>query len=663
MSPSRSLQPEIQGLRALAVGLVVIFHIWPAWLPGGYVGVDVFFVISGYLITGLLARAALRDGRISPLDFYSRRARRLLPVATLVLGVTLLGTLLLLPESRWEETVIQITASAFYVQNWILAWLSVDYLGAEQVASPVQHYWSLSIEEQFYFVWPLIMMGCLALAKRGLPVRRIFAGALLAIFLLSLGASFIVTAREPESAYFFTHTRAWELALGGLLALCIHRVHIGQQWQRVALLVGGIGAVVWSAASYTLETAFPGLAALVPTVGTVAIILAGDVRLGAFRGLNARWLSYIGDRSYSIYLWHWPLIVFYTAQWDAITTVPGLGLIAATVLMAHLSYEHVEQRFRHAVMPRDWRPLRYAAASLGIFLLTSIGFSYYVTVRASATTSDALYPGPAALLAGVDTPPGIEYLPDLSALKRDIPIVYTEQCHQNQASVEAISCILGSPDGEQTMAVAGDSHAAQWVPALDAIASENGWKLVTLTKSACAFSRAIVRLGGEPYPACSEWRENAIREIKNLGVDVLFVSQSRYGIDEAEMIDGLTSVWDELFAGGVRVIPIQDTPWMPFEPGDCLAEGEPEKCTAPRSKVIAKDVYYKAAAASADIDMRVADLTDGICDAETCFSVVGNLIVWRDPHHLSATYARALAPYLAALAGFEYPIGPPRAAN
>ncbi|TIU38108.1 MAG: acyltransferase, partial [Mesorhizobium sp.] len=189
-----ALRPEIQGLRGIAVALVVVFHIWPAVLPGGYVGVDVFFVISGYLITGLLARMALRDGRISLMAFYSRRVRRLLPTAILALLATLAGTLVFLSMARWEETAIQVAASALYVQNWRLAWQAVDYLGAEEAASPVQHYWSLSIEEQFYIVWPLLMVAGLWLARRlGRPAKDVFLVGLTAVFAGSLISSVVIT--------------------------------------------------------------------------------------------------------------------------------------------------------------------------------------------------------------------------------------------------------------------------------------------------------------------------------------------------------------------------------------------------------------------------------------------------------------------------------------
>ena len=659
MQQPRALLPEIQGLRAVAVGLVLIFHIWPSALPGGYVGVDVFFVISGYLITGLLVRAALRDGRISLLDFYARRARRLLPAATAVLAATFAGMFVFLPEARWEETARQIAASALYVQNWMLAWLSVDYLGAENAASPVQHYWSLSIEEQFYFVWPLVMIGAIYLSRRlDLSLRRTFVFALSFIFVASLATSVLLTASEPAQAYFVTHTRMWELALGGLLALTIHRVRVDSQLLRAGMALVGFAAIVWSAFAYSPATPFPGTAALAPTIGTALLIVAGDVRLGFFRGLNAQWLTWIGDRSYSIYLWHWPLVVFYTVGTETVGLMDGLGLLALTLVLSHLCYEHIEQRYRHGQANGEWKPLAYGLASIVGCVAAAGALQYSIVSQAAihVDMADARYPGPAALLTSAPVPDGVDAIPSLAALKRDLPVVYAEKCHQNQTDVEPISCTLGDPDGETIMAITGDSHAAHWVPALDRVAKASGAKLLTFTKSACAFSRVEVRTQGKPYTSCGEWRENVIDRIKELGVDTLFTSQSRYSyVDENKMAEGLRSVWAELVDAGVEVVPIRDTPWMQFEPGDCLAAGDPSLCTTPRREAEASDVFSQAAST---IDgLRVIDMTDGICGPDTCTAIVGNIIVWRDNHHLSATYSEALGPYLAQQLGLPIPTG------
>lgn len=644
---------EIQGLRGVAVALVVLYHVWPRILPGGYVGVDVFFVISGYLITGLLERMALRDGRISLVQFYSRRARRLLPAATVVLIATLAGTVLFLPETRWAETATQIASSALYVQNWVLAWLAVDYLGSENAASPVQHYWSLSIEEQFYIVWPLAMFAVISLARwLVLPARRVLVAALGTIFATSLASSILLTIEEPARAYFLTHTRIWELALGGLLALTFHRISATAK-VRAAIAAVGLAAILSSAFAYSPQTAFPGWAALLPTLGAALIILAGDVRLGWWRGLNTGWLCYLGNRSYSIYLWHWPLVIFYAERFENVGWPDGIGLIILTLVLSHLSYRHIEQRYRHPRSPIEWRPLGYGLASIAACVLAAAAMQLLISIRAEARIEvrDRLYPGPAALISNVAVPKDVELIPSLSQLKRDLPVVYSEKCHQNTKDAQPVSCILGEAKSSQKVVIAGDSHAAQWVPALEKIAAERGWALVTLTKAGCPLSRIDVQLREKPYASCVVWRENAIRKIKEIGADIVFTSQSRYEyVDFTTMVEGLESVWRELSEAGVRVIPIQDTPRMPFDPGDCLAR-DPEQCQAPRDKVIANNSLVAAASRVAGV--QVIDLTDAICDAETCTAVVGNIIVWRDRHHMTATYAAALAPYLSdALASY-----------
>jgi peptidoglycan/LPS O-acetylase OafA/YrhL len=646
-----ALRPEIQGLRGVAVALVVIFHIWPSVLPGGYVGVDVFFVISGYLITGLLARMAMRDGRISLMAFYSRRVRRLLPAALLALLATLAGMLVFLSMARWEETAIQVAASALYVQNWWLAWQAVDYLGAEEAASPVQHYWSLSIEEQFYIVWPLLMAASTWLARRfGRPQRGALLVALAVVFAGSLAASVLLTRTDPAAAYLVTHTRLWELALGGLLALTIDRLTAALPL-RAAMMMAGIGAIAGSALFFSASTPFPGAYALLPTLGTVLIIAAGDIRIGRFRGLDVAVLRYIGDRSYSIYLWHWPLIVFYTAHRPAVGLIAGLGLVVLTLAISHLSYRYVEQRYRQPRSDMERKPLVYATAAVAVCVVASGGLGYAldrqgVDISLIGTPN---YPGPAALLANAVVPPGVELLPPLGKLRRDIPIVYRLKCHQEQDSTQPVGCVLGDPNGTRTVVVTGDSHAAQWVPAIDRIAKDHKWKLVTFTKAACPFTRAAVTDDGKPYAACAKWRDNVLAEIGKLRPDLMFTSQSRYSSTPGPaMIEGLRSLWSELNEAGMRIVAIRNTPFVKFDPGDCLA-ADPDKCVTARQEVEASNVF--ALAAETLPGVRVVDMNDALCGKDSCSAVVGNIIVWRDYHHMTATYALALAPYLAKAAG------------
>ncbi|MBD0415593.1 acyltransferase [Tianweitania sp. Rool2] len=638
------------------MGIVFIFHLWPQWLSGGYVGVDVFFVISGFLITGKLSRDSERDGKISLLEFYSGRVRRLLPAATLVLFVTFFGMFAFLPSARWEETAAQILASAFYVQNWALAARSIDYLSADADPSPVQHYWSLSIEGQFYVVWPLLIIAAIWIARRfDVPSRALTFFVVSIIFASSFAASVILTEQDPGYAYFVTHTRIWELALGGLLALTIHHGQGMPGSVRASVAVAGLAAILWSAITYTPSTIFPGIAALVPTLGTAAVILAGDIKLGAFRRLKPGWLIWLGDRSYSLYLWHWPIIIFYTAWYEKIGLMDGIGLMAITVVLSHISYGHIEQRYRHSRYKSERRPLVYGLGSLAGAVVAFGVLQHWMVSQGSAGVSpaDARYPGPAVLVSNVSAPPDIEPIPPLAVLKRDLPSVY-DKCHQNQRRAEPVHCILGNPEGRKTIAVVGDSHAANWIPALERIATQNDWRLLTFTKSACAFSRVEVQLKGKPYTSCMEWRENVVEFIRSNPVDIMFIGQSPYRyIDKEVMVRGLRSVWGELSQLGIRIIPIQDTPFMPFQPEECLARKDGKSCVARRKEVLPPDVFEYASSTMDGI--HVVDMNDAICGPEICETIVGNMIVWRDRHHLSATYSAALAPYLAKQVGLPFP--------
>ena len=259
------------------------------------------------------------------------------------------------------------------------------------------------------------------------------------------------------------------------------------------------------------------------------------------------------------------------------------------------------------------------------------------------------YPGPAALLANAAVPGGVDMLPPLGKLKRDVPIVYRLKCHQGQDSTEPVGCMLGDPKGTKTVIVVGDSHAAQWIPAIDKIARDRKWKLVTFTKAACPFTRVMVADKGKPYEACAKWRDNVLAEIERLRPELMFTSQSRYSsTSEAAMIEGLRSLWSELNESGVRIIAIRNTPFVKFDPGDCLA-ADPRKCVTARKEVEASDVFAQAAAPLPGV--RVVDMSDALCGKETCSAIVGNIIVWRDYHHMTATYALSLAPYLAKASG------------
>jgi peptidoglycan/LPS O-acetylase OafA/YrhL len=651
MTPERSHRPEIQGLRAVAVGLVLLFHIWPETVPGGYVGVDVFFVISGFLITGLLARAAAR-GDLLLIDFYSRRVRRLMPAATLVLIVTFVGTLLFLPATRWFETTTQIAASALYIQNWVLAWQSVDYLAADSVASPVQHFWSLAIEEQFYLVWPLLMLMAIAASQRaGWQAHRIFFLTLAIVFVASLAASIWLTPEDPGQAYFVTHTRIWELALGGLLALSIHRINPGSALRFV--MMAGLAAIIFSAFAYSAETAFPGYTALMPTLGTALVIIAGDVRLGRLPGLSTPLLAYIGDRSYSIYLWHWPIIVFYLVGRDGIGVMEGVGLIAISILAAHLTYSYVEEPFRHPKGRREVRPLIYGFASVGLCVVAAGAFQHVLSMGSgrdapgAMALADPLYDWRTERLEVVT--------PSLWKVRDDVSQAYAARCFQNTPGTEVQACEYGVEGQGPTVVIVGDSHAVSWFPALEEMAGRGSAHVLGVAKSSCAFALQPVystRLRG-PYEACAEWSQNVVEWLSDVRPDLVLVAQSsnhrlgpRHG-DPRELANVFAEAHRAVLDLGIPLRPLRSTPWQATEPTECLSTERDwiNACVTTRSDALRHDPIILAAQG---LDIPFINTAQWFCTNDTCPPVIGGVIVYRDTNHFTATYARTLSMMLEA---------------
>ncbi|MEM7662713.1 MAG: acyltransferase family protein [Pseudomonadota bacterium] len=644
---TKAIRLEIQGLRAIAVLLVLISHIWPEALPGGFIGVDVFFVISGFLITDMLAREADSTNGILLANFYARRVRRLLPAASVVLIFILVGTLLILPAPRWADVTHQVIAAAVYMQNWVLAANTVDYWATGAAPTPVQHYWSLSIEEQFYIIWPLaiILISNIASIFR-IPMRRPLAIFLGVVFLLSLYASISMSSSAPEE-YFYTHTRIWELALGGLLALAALKP-LGSRQLQLSAYAMGLSAIFSAALMFNEELVFPGYIALIPTLATALLIWAGNLEISGYSVLGNSIFKYLGDRSYSIYLWHWPLIIFANYLWAEVSFVIGAGLIATTLLVSHFSYALLEKPFQRLSKQnpkRNWRAIGAGITSIAVCIGAAYAaqLSIEARTRSLADASDPDYPGPVSLIREIAVSNDVPPIPDLAVLANDKPKSVLNGCHQRQSASEARFCLFGDKSSDRTIALIGDSHAAQWAPALETIAEEQGWALIEMTKSACPFSRITARRGDEIYSSCNEWRKNALERLLKLAPDVVFVSQARYDYETPNAFaSGALSLWQELTDADIKIVAIADTPWFPFQPGECLARSK--DCGAPRTDVLpGRDPMIIAAARMADAHL--VNMTDYICGSHRCEMIVGNVVVWRDNHHLTATYARLLSPF------------------
>ncbi|MFB9723425.1 acyltransferase family protein [Planobispora longispora] len=585
---------EIDGLRAVAVLLVVIYHIWPRRVSGG---VDVFLMLTGFLITGSL----LRDEHVKLWAFARRLVLRLLPAAGLTLLGVLIGMVLILPKTRWDGTVAEVVASALYYENWQLAFSAVDYLSAGNAVSPVQHFWSLAIQGQFYVVWPVLLL----MARRKLQV---FVGLMAAVFVLSLAYSIFRTATDQAWAYFDTGARLWELALGGLLAVALPFLKVPKP-VRVVLGWLGLAALVACGLVLQVSTSFPGYVALWPTLAAAAVIVAGAAG-GADRLLTLRPLLYVGRISYALYLWHWPIFVFYltatdrtAASWKGI-----LLILAASFALAAVTTELTDRT-------GGWGPLLLAPALVGSMLVT------FLPQQGSAIT-------PA---------------PELAA--EDRPRSYADGCAQHLKEAEVLICRYGSKNPDKVIALVGNSHAAHWLPALEVLGEENGWQIVNITKGACTLSTTVQLYKGKPQPMCDQWQEGVLAELPKLDPDLLITTATESSEWERgeNMPRGYPERWRQLDAMGIDVLAIRDTPRMGFDPPECVETKGAAACVAPRSRSLAERM---PTAGPIPANVTVADFNATFCPDDRCPAVIGNTLVYSDNGHITATFMRSLAPAL-----------------
>jgi peptidoglycan/LPS O-acetylase OafA/YrhL len=669
-------RPEIQALRALAVTLVIAAHLWPRLVPGGYVGVDVFFAVSGFLITSLLVQEIVSGGRIALTAFWARRARRILPAALLVLLATAIATLVLVPSHRWGAFLTEIAASAGYVENWRLAHSAVDYFARADGISPVQHYWSLSVEEQFYVVWPLLLLGALGLARGRSP--RIRMGALAAamglLTAVSLAWSIGHTATDPQTAYFVTPTRAWEFGLGGVLAL-LALAGPGRRSPvllRAALSWLGLGAILGAAFGYGPGTPFPGDAALLPVLGALAVMSAGapEHRLAPTRLLALRGVQRAGDLSYSLYLWHWPLLVLIPYAVHLPGGVFESVVLEATVALALLSKRLVEDPVRRArgLARHPARTLALAAIATALVLAVPAagGLRLQRQVHQDAqATAQVVASHPRCFGAAARPPGGPPCVnPALADQVVPSPVEASRSDNAPCRVVESLgrvrACAFGRPaaGASATVAVVGDSHASHWRAAFDEVAQTRGWHGLSVTHTGCPFSRAIAKLPEPARTACVQWNRDTLRWIAgHPEIHRVFVAEHTGGEvvgngGFAAQVRGYRSAWAALPRTVSQVVVLRDTPKMRSATLDCVQRAmdagrrAATACSVPRAIALERDPAVVAAARPAARDLRAIDLTETMCDRRACYPVVGGVLTFKDVDHLTTVFSATLGPYL-----------------
>ncbi|WP_158604332.1 acyltransferase family protein [Nocardioides mangrovicus] len=686
------MRADIQGLRAVAVGVVLVYHVAPSLLPGGFVGVDAFFVISGFLITSHLLAHPPATGR-DLATFWSRRIRRLLPASVLVLATTLVASRLIAPDTAWDNTARQARAAGLYVVNWLLAHDAVDYLAAENKPTPVQHFWSLSVEEQFYAVWPILILLLVAAARRTrLPPMLLVTTGLGVVVAASLTYSIVETATDPAAAYFITPTRIWELGIGGLVALaCAPRVlgrpdAVRTPPRPIALALGwaGIAAIALSVVTYSGSTPFPGWQALLPVLGTAAVIAAHPTRTSTStrtgtgtdplgRLLALRPVQWLGDVSYSVYLWHWPLVVLLPyLSGGTLGNLDRLVIIVTTLVLAALTKRFVEDPFRRPGWARPLRrPYLLGATLMALVVLLASAQSLEVDHRqhlaqqqlaAALATAGPCF-GAAALTPG-RTCPTTTYdhiVPAPADAPDDKSDAYADvggkNCWAYTPTFPEQHCVFGDADATTRIALVGNSHAGQWLPALQALAKAHHWRIDTFLASRCASADVRQVLDTDQHSsACESWVRRTVAAVTAAKPD-LVVMTNRISVPAAGHTlsdsgaayrQGYAQVMKAWADAGLRVLALHDTPAPGQQIPDCVAthSDDTSACDGKPSDWIPDDPVTDAVRDVASPRVRSADLDDHICSATVCRAVTGGVITYFDGSHLTATYARTLAPYL-----------------
>ncbi len=700
-SPSGARRGDIQGLRAIAVLIVIGAHAGLSPLTGGFVGVDVFFVISGFLISRLLFLEASRTGTISLRGFYARRARRILPAATVVSILTMVGSLIWLSARDALETVYDVAWATFFGANIRFGQREVDYFAQDQGPSPMQHYWSLSVEEQFYVMWPLILLGVLVWTRRkhgqGRLPRVPLLTALTVLTLASFLYASVLTHTAPSAAYFSTPARVWELGVGAILALIGPAIaRLTGSHLRSLLAATGLGMIAISCLEFGVATPFPGSAALVPVLGSAMVLFAGSHPDGS-RPIVSQWLSVpplrtIGDWSYSLYLWHWPVLILtrnglgreLKPMETALALVAIFGLAAAT-------YWWIEGPFRERRPRSTQRSLLLYPVVLATVATACVGVGSVATWQAgehgsnpAVTLSDypasttgppigPTIPGETAVEAPVIDPAVAlveasvlaaregqpipsDLTPDLLNLRDDVAAVGACDYAEEVRSL----CPHGAEDADKTLVVIGDSHARAWIPAFDVIGTEAGWTTYYLVRPQCTASRVTTGLipGGQPDLECAKFHDWVLSAIKRLKPDLVVVStapaMNGVWVDDKRVTSdkGVASVmsagYADLFARLAKLtdktVLIRDVPRSLNDTGECLGKRRSNLGTCvlevdPRSKMMA-DV---SVAAAQKAGVTVVDSTPWFCFDGTCPAVIGSTVVLRDLQHISVSYSRELA--------------------
>jgi len=601
---------QIQGLRALAAILVTVFH--ARLLPGGFIGVDIFYVISGYLITGLILREIEKTGTLDLRSFYQRRIKRLLPTSVFVLFVTAIFAWILFPPITRDALGRDLFAAATYISNYLFAWWQNDYQNLNATPSPFIHYWSLAVEEQFYLIWPIFI---LFLARYG---KKVILGGIAITTLGSLLFSIYLTQVAPIWAFYSLPTRAWELGFGALLLF----IPETKKKMRILPWLGFFG-ITFASLNFNENTAFPGKNALIPVIATVVLIASIKYWPPLFNDLsNSRVSQWLGGISYPLYLWHWPALVLpSSALGRPLRFYERFLCILLTIILAHFTSKYVEEPLRHKnLSPRTIYKgaIVTTASSLAVGTLIAFSTSSIITTKGD-----------------------ISYQFDLVKVMEK-PAVYGDDCHVNYGETKSGFCTYGDKNSSETIVLYGDSHAAQWFPTLEKLAKQRGFKLISLTKSACpAVDANRPDQGAFKQVHCTKWRQNSIERIAKIKPMAVITSSFQYFTPANERVsratwwrDGQRKLLSDLTGSTDHLIYISDTPRPLRDIPNCLASRNSRVCDSTQKTRV-----------SIIFGFEVVNPTPWLCSS-FCPAIIDGTVAYRDASHISVEMALKLLPKL-----------------
>lgn len=641
---------DIEGLRAIAILLVVAAHAKVSWLAGGFVGVDVFFVLSGYLITGLLIQEISLTGNLKFADFYARRLRRLMPALLLMLlCVCLLGWLLLIPLAQFEQAKAA-GGAAIWLSNFYFAFSNLGYFSPDAKTNLFLHTWSLGVEEQFYVIWPLLMVlvtGAWQGAGKPPQPRRL-KFVMPVIFFLSLFLCIWWSYRSPHLAFYMMPSRAWQFALGALIfvyfgaprAAGVENSHSNTHLIR---LMGwlGLASIISAALLINDDTIYPGVWALLPSFGAAAVIAAGarSPRSGVGRVLSIYPMQGIGRISYAWYLWHWPVLLLGATVLNMDSALNRSGLVVLSMAVAIVSYRYLEapvRRMKQLIV----KPRIAVAAGLTLMILGGV-----MTVHWRNSS-----------LRAMQAPDQVRFL----QAEWDAPIIYNMGCDDWYFSSSVNICAFGqTKDARHTAVIMGDSVGLQWFPAIQEVFSRKGWRLLVITKSSCPMldQPLFYQRIGRVYTECSIWRKRATGILEKMKPDIVILGSTyTYKFTKDQWITGTRNLLSQISPFVKHVYLLRSTPTIPFDGPTCLAPrswlyrllAAKNRCVAPAHNTRFDDVYaWRKSAASQFSNVTSVDMTDAICPGGECQAQKNGVIVFRDSRHMTATFTRSLGNQLA----------------